>query len=432
MCIICTYFMNKNSQQRADDTLWDVVVIGGGPAGMMTAGKAGERGLSVLLLEKNTHFGKKLLLTGGGRCNLTNNKQEVRTMLERYKDGGKFLFSTFAQHAVADTITFFEKIGVSLVEEDEGRMFPTTHSAETVRDALEAFVKKNNVQVRTKSTVTNISKDTERGDFTITLADGKLLKARSCVVAAGGTSHPETGSTGECFTWLKALGHNTQENEAALVPVAIKDAWVKKLAGLSLPLCKLTIFSNDKKHSAQTGKLLFTHFGLSGPLVLNMSKTIGELLTKGPVTLKLDLVPQQDLDTLRTNLQTLLTNESNRKLKNVLGDFVPSGMVSPLLAVAEIDGDTPNHSVRSEDRKKLITLLKAVPCTVEGLLGADKAIVSSGGIPPTEVHFKTMESRIVPGLYLVGDVLNIDRPSGGYSLQLCWSTGFVAGTHILE
>jgi predicted Rossmann fold flavoprotein len=422
--------MTKSLQQSADDTCWDVVVIGGGPAGMMTAGKAGERGLSVLILEKNLYFGKKLLLTGGGRCNLTNNKQDVRTMLLQYKEGGKFLFSTFAQHAVVDTISFFENIGVSLIEEDEGRMFPTTHSAKTVRDALESYIKKSNVQVRTNCAVTNISKDVERDDFTITLREGKPLTARACVLASGGTSHPETGSTGECFTWLKALGHNTQDNEPSLVPIAIKEAWVKKLAGLSLPICRLTVYSNDKKHSTQKGKLLFTHFGLSGPLVLNMSKAIGELLLKDPVTLKLDLVPEMDSESLRASLQTLLTTESNRKLKNVLGDYVPSAMVSPLLEIAKIEGDTPNHSVRSEDRKKLVALLKAIPCTVEHLLGKDKAIISSGGISPTEVNFKTMESRIVPGLYLVGDVLDIDRPSGGYSLQLCWSTGFVAGSHV--
>jgi predicted Rossmann fold flavoprotein len=424
--------MSKIVLSKDSNTLWDVIVIGGGPAGMMAAGKAGERGLSVLLLEKNAHFGKKLLLTGNGRCNITNNKQDVRTMLEYYKDGGKFLFSTFAQHAVKDSIAFFENLAVPLKEENEGRMFPISDSAETVRDALVSFLKNNNVTVQMQSTVTTITKDTESGHFTITLTNGKSLTARTCVVAAGGTSHPETGSTGECFTWLKALGHTTQENEAALVPVAIKDAWIKKLSGLSLPKCKITIYCNEKKHSAQTGKILFTHFGLSGPLVLNMSKKIGEFLTQGPVTLKLDLVPEQDFDTLRANLQTLLINESNRKLKNVLSDFVPSTLVTPLLELANIDGETPNHSVRSEDRRKLVALMKAVPCTVEGLLGADKAIVSSGGIPPTEVYFKTMESRVMSGLYLVGDVLNIDRPSGGYSLQLCWSTGFVAGTHILE
>ncbi|MEK9186586.1 MAG: NAD(P)/FAD-dependent oxidoreductase, partial [Patescibacteria group bacterium] len=193
---------------------------------------------------------------------------------------------------------------------------------------------------------------------------------------------------------------------------------------------KLTIFQNRQKQDSVNGKLLFTHFGISGPTVLNMSKEIGELLKYGDVVIEIDLFPKTDLGLLRKKLQELLVGESNKKLKNVLNKLIPTALVSALLEIADISGETVNHSVSAESRKKLVTLLKAVPLNVSGLLGANKAIVSSGGVALEEVNFKTMQSRLIPGLYLVGDVLNVDRPSGGYSLQLCWTTGFVAGSNI--
>jgi len=413
-----------------EQQVWDVVVIGGGPAGMMTAGRAGERGRSVLVLEKNSIFGKKLLLTGGGRCNITNNKTNVREMVERYKTDGKFLYSTFVQHGVTDSVNFFASKGIALKEENEGRLFPVSNSAKTVRDALVTYMEQSKVKVRTNCAVTAITKDKKSGLFYISLLNTKKICAKKCVVASGGVSHPETGSTGECFTWLSLLGHEVQKSDCALVPISLKDTWVKKLAGLTLPDCKVTLYCDGRKQCAQSGKVLFTHVGLSGPLVLNMSKTIGLLLTQGTVTLKLDLLPTQEIGAMRKAFRTLLTQESNKKIKNVLGIFIPSGMVGPLLEVSGVDGETPNHSLHTCDRAKIVTHMKGFTCTVASLLGADKAIISSGGIIPTEVNFKTMESRLVPGLYLVGDVLNIDRPSGGYSLQLCWSTGFVAGSHV--
>jgi len=213
------------------------------------------------------------------------------------------------------------------------------------------------------------------------------------------------------------------------VPIAIKDAWVKKLAGVTLSDIKLTTFQNRHKQEAYKGKLLFTHVGISGPTVLHMSKEVGELLKYGEVTIALDLFPGVDHTILKSQLQALLIAEINKKIKNVLGKLVPSSLVPVLLRLAAIENETPNHSVRSESRKKLVILFKHTPLSVEKLLGADKAIVSSGGVNLKEVNFKTMESRLVPRLYLVGDMLNIDRPSGGYSLQLCWTTGFVAGEH---
>ena len=220
------------------------------------------------------------------------------------------------------------------------------------------------------------------------------------------------------------------ENDFALVPVALRDAWAKKLGGVALADIKLTLMQDGKKQAVQKGKLLFTHFGISGPAVLNLSRTIGELLGYGDVELLLDLLPATDPGVLKIQLQTLFVAESNKKIKNTLGGLVPKALVPALLELAHIDGETPCHSVRSGERAALVSLLKKVPLQVAGLLGADKAVVSSGGVVPEEVTFKTMQSRLVPNIYIVGDLLNIDRPSGGYSLQLCWTTGFVAGSHV--
>ncbi len=409
------------------DTLWDVVVVGGGPAGMMAAGTAAKRGKKVLLLEKNQQLGKKLLITGGGRCNITNNKSEVRTMLAKYKGAGQFLFSAFSQFSVADTLQFFNSRGVPTKEEAEGRVFPVSNKALSVWEALTSYMKEGGVTVCTGSPVTNISIDADTKLFGISLKDKTKIKTKSCIVATGGTSRPETGSSGEGFQWLKKLGHTVQENNFALVPLALKDAWAKKLSGVALPEVKLTTYQDGEKQEVHKGKLLFTHVGLSGPTVLNMSREVGELLAYGDVTIALDLFPKLDYGALKEIVQVLLVEESNRKLKNTLALFIPSALVPAVLELSNIDGNTACHSIRHEERVALISLVKAIPLNVKGLLGADKAIVSSGGVALEEINFKTMESRLVPHLYLIGDVLNIDRPSGGYSLQLCWTTGFVAG-----
>ena len=414
----------------------DVVVIGGGPAGMMAAGRAAECGCAVLLLEKNKTLGKKLLVTGGGRCNLTNNISDNRSMLAKYKGSDQFLFSAFSQFGVKDTLKFFNERGVATKEEAEGRVFPVSNKAQSVLDALIEYMKKGGVEIRTGAIVDDISIDNLTKNINIRLKDKKEITAKSCIVATGGVSRPETGSTGDGFKWLKKLGHKIINNDFALVPIALKDEWAKKLSGLTLENIKLTVFKNGYKYLAQKGKLLFTHFGISGPTVLNMSRDIGELIkysedpeySKGSEDIiALDLFPQLDHGALKQKLQILLVAESNKKLKNTLSEIIPSALVSGVLEIAGINGETANHSVRSEERTKLIALMKDIPLHIKGLLGADKAIISSGGVALEEINFKTMQSRLVPNLYIVGDALNINRPSGGYSLQLCWTTGFVAG-----
>lgn len=421
-----------------EDKKWDVVVIGGGPAGMMAAGRASSRRRKVLLLEKNKTLGAKLLITGGGRCNVTNNKTDIREMLSKYKSNDKFLFSAFSQFAVKETIKFFRERKVEFKEENEGRMFPETGKAETIWKTLVEYMKETGVTVQTGAEVRGIEYSKENKEILIFLKNGEMIKTGACILATGGTSRPETGSTGEGFSWLKKLGHKVLENDVSLVPISIKDIWVRKVSGVSLADIKLTTFKDNVKQKAYKGKLLFTHFGISGPTVLNMSRDVGNLLAvsegeeyenkkKSTVTIMLDLFPSLDGSALKEKLQSILIGESNKKIKNSLSPFIPKTLVPAVLELAQIDGETPNHSVRSEDRKILLALLKSIPLRVRGLLGEDKAVVSSGGVALEQVDFKTMQSRLIPGLFLIGDVLNIDRPSGGYSLQLCWTTGYVAG-----
>lgn len=411
---------------------FDVVVIGGGPSGMVAAGRAGKLGRSVLLLEKNLSLGRKLLLTGGGRCNITNHKPTSQLMIEKYKGSEKYLYSAFAQFGVDEAIDLFNRLGVQTKEELEGRIFPVSDSSRSVLQALVRYMREGNVKVRTGVAVSGITIDEETKLFHVKIKDESEFIAKSCIVATGGVSHKETGSTGDGFRWLKKLGHNIVDNNMALVPVALKDDWAKKLSGVKLENIKLTTFQNGKKQKSQIGKILFTHFGVTGPTILNMSKGIGELLQYGDVVVMLDLFPGVDHTEVKMRLQELLVIESNKQLKNTLAGLIPLSFVSAILELGKISGDKVNNSVSHEERLRIVALTKAIPLNVSGLLGASKAIVSSGGIDPKEVNFKTMESRIIPNLFVTGDVLNIDRPSGGYSLQLCWTTGFVAGSNMVD
>jgi len=413
---------------------YDVIVIGGGPAGMMAAGRAAQRGRSVLLLEKNPTLGKKLLLTGGGRCNLTNLKTDNRTLLEKYKNATQFLFSSFAQFNVKDTLDFFNSRGLATKEENDGRMFPVSNKAQSVLDVMQNYMAEGGVIVKTNAEVEEISvKDNEVYIKTKTSpstgsGQAEEFLSKSCIIATGGNSYPATGSTGEGLLWLEKLGHNIIDNIVALTPIELSNDWAKKLSGLTLKDIKLTIFLNNEKQFAVNGGLLFTHFGISGPTVINNSQKVGELLKKGEVTIKLDLFPAIDLPNLKIQLQNLLSANNNKKIKNTLDSLIPSALALTLLEQTNIEGETTNNLVSSDARRKLVTTMKSLLLNVSGLVES-KAISSYSGVDLKEVNFKTMESRIVPGIYLVGDILNVDRPSGGYSLQLCWTTGYVAGDH---
>ncbi len=420
------------------DSVYDVAVIGGGPAGMMAAIRAAELGASVVLIEKNEKLGKKLLITGGGRCNVVNATFDNRTLAQKYGKKGQFFLSPLSKWSAQDTIDFFESHGMKAKIEAENRVFPVSNSAQSVWDVLVQKLKKHKVTILVKAPVQKIlhTKNTITG---VETTDG-IIRAYSYIITTGGTARPETGSTGDGFKWLKALGHTIVTPDSALVPVKIAEPWVKKLQGLSLPSVKITLLENDTAQDAKTGKILFTHFGISGPLVLNMSRSIGEALsevtlnyTTPPsyigqtyVGLALDLFPTLDHSALDLKLRAHLEKHQNKKWQNALAGFVPPLLASVLISLSKIDPELSVNKVPRTSRLAFVKNLKNMILTPTGLLGTEKAIVSSGGVALEEVDFKTMRSHKIDNLYLAGDILDFDRPSGGFSLQICWTTGFVA------
>ncbi len=407
---------------------FDVIVIGGGSSGLMAAGRAGELGKKVLLLEKNPKLGEKLKITGGGRCNVTNAEEDIHALLKHYGNGAPFLYSPFSQFGVKETFRFFESRGLPLIVEARKRAFPHTQKAFDVFKTMEKYVRNNHVTIKTTSPVVKIA--TEEGKIRGVLAGGKEYQAKSFIFATGGVSHPETGSTGDGFKWLKELGLTIMNPTPNIVPLAVKDSWVKSLAGVSLSFMKITFFVDGIKQFSKTGKILFTHFGLSGPLILNSAKNVGDLLHKGEVVAKIDAFPDTDHGSLETRIIKLFDAHKNKALKNVFKEIAPDGTSEAILTLAKgIDPDTKVHSVTKEQRKKLVDLLKALPVSIKGLMGYDRAVVSDGGIDLSEIDMKTMRVKKFSNLFITGDLLHINRPSGGYSLQLCWTTGYVAGTN---
>lgn len=405
---------------------YDVIVVGGGASGMMAAGTAALRGKKVLILEKNKILGQKLAITGGGRCNITNAEYDTRLLLKKYGEAEPFLYSSFAQFGVKETFSFFEKKGLPLVVQARKRVFPHTERATDVKNIMIGYCTHPNIIIKTNISVDKILK--KDGVASGVVAKGVTYTATSVVLATGGMSHPETGSTGDGFKWLQDLGHSIHKPTPSIVPLAVKDTWVKSLAGVSLSFMKISFLVDGKRAFSKTGKILFTHFGLSGPLILNSAKKVGDLLHTGEVTAAIDLYPDTEFDILEKKILSVFENNKNKKFKNIVKEFVPDGMTDAVLSLLPINfSDKKVHSVLKEDRKKIIHLLKAMPVTVVGLMGYDRAVVADGGVSLTEIDTKTMESKKVKNLYVTGDLLHINRPSGGFSLQLCWTTGFVAG-----
>jgi len=407
---------------------YDVLVIGGGASGMMAAGRAAEKGKKVLLIEKNDKLGEKLAITGGGRCNITNAEEDQRLFLSKYGTADKFLYSAFSQFGVRNTFSFFESKGLPLKVEAYKRAFPATERATDVVLALKRYLDKGRVEVRTGVTVTQIV--TKDGRVEKVHTDTGAFSARSYILATGGVSHPETGSTGDGFKWLDNLGHIVLKPTPTLVPLKVKEGWVKKLLGVSILMMKITFYSHGVKKFSRTGPLLFTHFGISGPTVLNCSGQVADLLQEGSVRVYIDVFPDLDPGALDKKMTELFDANKNKQLKNVLKDIVPPGTSEAFLALLpSIDPEVKVHSVTKEQRHELAALLKRIPMLVNGLMGLDKAVVADGGLPLTEVDTKTMRSKHLENLFVTGDLLHITRPSGGYSLQLCWTTGYVAGSH---
>ncbi|MBP9766116.1 MAG: NAD(P)/FAD-dependent oxidoreductase [Candidatus Pacebacteria bacterium] len=405
---------------------YDLIVIGGGPSGMMAAGTAASNQKKVLLIEKNNELGKKLKISGGGRCNITNAIFDHKIFLKKFGIAEKFLYSTFSQFDVKDTFSFFESRGLPLVTEENNRVFPQTQKALDVFDIMKKYISNKNIEILTNNLVLKIN--TSKDNIISIETKKGIFIADKYIIATGGLSHPETGSTGDGFKWLKDMGHTSKVSSPNIVPLKVSDKWVKNLSGTSLSNMKITFYVNKKKSFSETGKILFTYFGISGPLILNLSQRVHDIFHEGSVTAEIDCFPDQDLGTLEKNIIKIFDENKNKSFKNIAKEIIPIGLSSALLDLEVIeDINTKVNNITKENRKVIVRLLKALPMTIVGLMGMDRAVISSGGIPLTEVDTKTMKSKLFKNLYLTGDILDINRPSGGFSLQLCWTTGYVAG-----
>jgi predicted Rossmann fold flavoprotein len=432
--------------------VWDLVVIGGGPAGMTAAGRAAERGKQVILLEKNHTLGKKLLVTGGGRCNVTNAITDRHVLTGRYGKDGVHLHSLFARFGPEDTRTLLRRFGLETKVEAEGRVFPVTDNAASVRAVLEEWMARGNVTIRRNCRVAGLVMETlaPSGISTVSVASAtpprvgairternEIIAGREFVLSTGGTARPDTGSTGDALPWLRELGVPVRVAESALVPLKVPDRWVRDLQGLALADAELIVqagpgttdpdWANARRALIRRGKLLFTHFGLSGPVALNAAADIRELAQNGPIRLLINPLPGTDPAEVEQSITRAVAASGSRSLGKLLGQIVPPRMANAVCAVAGVDPAHRLATLSRKDRKTVVSVVTAMPCQFGGLMGQDKAIVSSGGVHPSAVDFRTMRLRNVPNVFVLGDLLDFNRQSGGFSLQMCWAGGWVAG-----
>jgi len=405
--------------------IFDVAIIGGGPAGMIAAGKAGEVGAKVILLEKNARLGRKLLITGNGRCNLTQAEFNVREMVEKFGENGKFLFSSLTRFGVKEIIGFFNSRGCKTKIERGDRVFPESDNAQDVLDILIRYMAENGVTVSCGSEVTSLEKEENR--ITRLMTNKNEIIAKNYVLCTGGKSFPGTGSTGDGFKWAEKLGHHVTELTPSLTALNIKEDWVKSLQGLSLKNVEISVFQNDVKKESIFGEMLFTHFGISGPIILSISKNVGNLLKKGKVTLSLDLKPALDFTKLDKRIQRDFLKYQNKNYKNSLDELLPQNLIPIIIDLSGIDPDKQVNSITKEERHRLVNLLKGLNVTVTSIQGFEHSLITNGGIAIKEIDPKTMRSKLIENLFFAGEIIDVDGPTGGYNLQVCWSTGYIAG-----
>ncbi len=404
----------------------DVVVIGGGAAGLMAAGTAASRGMSVILVEKNRILGKKLLITGKGRCNITNACEDVETLLENVTVNHTFLYSAFYGFTNEDTIKFFNDMGVETKIERGNRVFPVSDKSQTVVNALTSFVKKNGVKIIHDS-VTKILTDVDSSACGVKCEKSGKITAKSVILATGGASYTLTGSTGDGYKWAEDLGHKIVDITPSLVPVEVEEKWAYDLMGTSLKNIEITVVNEkNKKIYKDFGEFMFAHFGLTGPVILSASAHMRPM-EAGKYKIFLDLKPALDEKTLDARLVRDFQKFANRDFVNSLGELLPQGLIDTLVMLSGIDPRKKVNSITKEERKMLVNTIKGIEFNVTGFCPIEQAIITSGGVSVKDIDASTMESKKVKNLYFAGEIIDVDAYTGGFNLQIAFSTGRLAG-----
>ncbi len=411
-----------------EGTKFDIAVIGGGPAGMMAAGVAAESGEEVILIEKNKQLGKKLLLTGNGRCNITNAEFNLRDLAKNYNNG-EFLFRAFSIFGPKETIKFFEKIGVKTKIENSKRVFPFSDDAEDVLEVLKRYLEKNKVNVSYGSEIVDLVHKGKKIDKIILKGPkGQYeIVAKKYILCTGGKSRSSTGSDGLGYKLAEKLGHAIVEPMPALSPIEVENEWVKNLQGVGLKDTNVSAFQNGKKQFSEEGEILFTHFGISGPAVLDISGKVGELLGKGEVKICFDLFPLLNHEKLRKGLDEVLNKYPKQTIKNILSDFLPERIAEILLDITGVNKDKIGSSMSKIEKEITVKIFKKLEVIAKDVYSFDQSLVTRGGISLKEIDHKTMKSKIIDNLFFAGEIIDVDGKSGGFNLQLCWSTGYLAG-----
>lgn len=407
-----------------------VVVIGGGAAGLMAAVIAGREGAKVTLLEKMNYVGKKMGITGKGRCNITN-ACDMSDFIKNTPGNGKFLYGAYERFTNEDLLQLLHDAGLETKVERGGRVFPASDSALDVRNTFMKLMKQYGVDVHLEEPVKKLLVDD--GVVTGVVTDKETYHADAVVIATGGKSYPATGSTGDGYILAAQVGHKITDIRPSLVPIVTEESWVKDLMGLSLRNVELSVVAKNKVQAKMFGEMMFTHFGITGPIVLSLSHTVGKLMRKkniGTIGLDINLKPALSPETLDKRLQKDFDLYSKKQLINGMKDLLPSRLIPLIIELAGIDPQKPINQISKEERQQIGYMLQHMPLTVKGLRPVEEAIVTAGGISLKEFNPKTMESKLVKGLYGAGEVLDIDAFTGGYNLQAAFSTGYVAAMHI--
>lgn len=407
-----------------------VVVIGGGAAGLMAAVIAGREGAKVTLLEKMNYVGKKMGITGKGRCNITN-ACDMSDFIKNTPGNGKFLYGAYERFTNEDLLQLLHDAGLETKVERGGRVFPASDSALDVRNTFMKLMKHYGVDVHLEEPVKKLLVDD--GVVTGVVTDKETYHADAVVIATGGKSYPATGSTGDGYILAAQVGHKITDIRPSLVPIVTEESWVIDLMGLSLRNVELSVVAKNKVQAKMFGEMMFTHFGITGPIVLSLSHTVGKLMRKkniGTIGLDINLKPALSPETLDKRLQKDFDLYSKKQLINGMKDLLPSRLIPLIIELAGIDPQKPINQISKEERQQIGYMLQHMPLTVKGLRPVEEAIVTAGGISLKEFNPKTMESKLVKGLYGAGEVLDIDAFTGGYNLQAAFSTGYVAAMHI--